>query len=215
MEWIPLKDEEVRVLGALIEKEMTTPQYYPMTVNALKTACNQKSSRDPVVSYADHEVQDTLNGLIRQKLVGRVTGMSSRTEKYRHRLAAELDLEPEDLAALGVLMLRGPQTTGEVRSRTGRMYSFTSTDAAHAVLEKLVEREIAVLLPVQPGKKEARYMHLLAGAPDLEALAAAAAASSPRASNDRMAALEAEVASLKEQVARLQAAFEAFRTQFE
>jgi uncharacterized protein YceH (UPF0502 family) len=211
MDWT-LEAIEVRVLGSLIEKELSTPQYYPMTLNALTAACNQKSNRDPVVAYGEGEVMAALDGLIRKHLAGRVSGESSRVDKYRHALAAALSLSEAELAVLGSLMLRGPQTVGEVRSRTGRMYDFESLDGVEQVLDVLAARSPALVsqLPLMAGQKEARYAHLLAGEPDLESLAPA-----PAAGDGRLAQLEEEVAALREHLEALQDAFDAFRAQFE
>lgn len=210
---------EVRVLGALIEKELSTPDYYPMTLNALRQACNQKTNRDPVVAYGADDVQIALDTLKRRRLVGTASGMSSRSTKYRHALPQVMDLGKADRAVMAVLLLRGPQTIGEIRARTGRMYDFESMEAVEAVLNTLGEdREeqlpaLVTALPVQPGRKEARYAHLLSGPPDLDALEAEATVTT--GSSNRLDALEAEVASLQQQLAELSEAFAAFRSQFE
>lgn len=205
---------ETRVVGALIEKQLSTPDYYPMTLNALRQACNQKSNRDPVVSFSESDVVTGLDGLQRKRLVGVVSGAGSRVEKYRHAVAEALTLGEPELAVLAVLLLRGPQTVGEIRGRTGRLHAFASLDVVQAVLNKLEERDdpLVAVLPTQAGQKEPRYMHLLAGEPDLSAWAQPA----PTVGDaGRLEHLEQEVAQLKEDLQALSEAFAAFRAQFE
>ncbi|GAB5520637.1 MAG: YceH family protein [Rhodothermales bacterium] len=214
-----LDPAEVRVLGVLVEKELSTPDYYPMTLNALRQACNQKTNRDPVVAYSADDVQIALDTLKRRRLVGTTSGMSSRSTKYRHALPQVMDLGKAERAVMAVLLLRGPQTVGEIRARTGRMYEFESMDNVEAILSTLAEaREeqlpaLVTALPVQPGRKEARYAHLLSGPPDLDALEAEAVVTT--GSSSRLDALETEVASLKQQLTDLNEAFATFRSQFE
>lgn len=207
---------EVRVLGCLLEKEVTTPEYYPLTVNALVNACNQKSNRDPVVSYDDETVEEALNRLRARNLSFEITGSCNRVPKYGHRLVETLSLGRRELAILGVLMLRGPQTVGELRDRSERMHSFSDLDEVHSVLQRLGEREppLAVQLPRLPGTKEPRYAHLLSGAPAEPRVAYAAEAPAARR-EDRVTALEGEVARLRDIVESLQQEFAAFRKQFE
>ncbi len=215
-----LGDVEIRVLGCFIEKEMTTPDYYPLTLNALTTACNQKSNRDPVVAYDEPTVVRALDRL-RHLGLAMQAGSGGRVPRYRHSLVEKLHLENEELAALAELMLRGPQTVGEIRGRADRMHPFESLEEVERILQSLAEREPAfvVRLPRQPGRKECRYTHLLAGEPDLTAEEPAAspepATLQVRAENDRIAALEAEVAALREELNLLKGDMAAFRAQFE
>jgi uncharacterized protein YceH (UPF0502 family) len=205
-------------LGALLEKDITTPEYYPMTVNALLNACNQKSNRDPVVAYDEATVHEALASLQHRGLVTHVSGAGHRVEKYGHRMGDRLNLGRRETALLCVLMLRGPQTPGELRGRTERMYQFSDLDEVEHVLTTLATRTppsegawgpLVVKLAVQPGMKEARWAHLLSGEPDLTALTSnAAAAPMPGGLEDRVSKLEAEVAELRQQI-------EQFRRQFE
>ena len=203
---------EVRVLGCLIEKERSTPDYYPMSINALTLACNQKTNREPVTDFGEGEVEDTLAALQRKRLVGTAGGAGSRVLKYRHALAEALGLSDAELAVLAVLMLRGPQTVGEIRGRTGRMHDFDSLDAVEQVLHALATREapFVVELERQPGQKEARYAHLLSGEPVIEPTVVTGSLS-----GSRLDQLEEEMLSLREELETLRTAFEAFRKQFE
>lgn len=218
-----LTDEEVRVLGSLVEKSLTTPEYYPLSLNALKLACNQKSSREPVVEYDDATVARALEGLRDKHLVWYVDQAEARVQKYRHRFAEALDLSPEEVAVLAVLLLRGPQTAGEIRGRTGRMAHFPTVESVEEVLEALSAREEAPLvarLARQPGRKEHRYAHALSGVPP-EAAPGPAPATEPapiaaaRSERERIAALEARVDALADEVAALRETLESFRRQFE
>jgi uncharacterized protein YceH (UPF0502 family) len=159
-----LNAEEVRVLGSLIEKSRATPEYYPMTINSLQAACNQKTSRKPVVSYDEHVIIMALDSLRKRGLVSTVVGGGSRVTKYKHNLAIQYPLVPADLAALCLLFLRGPLTSGEINSNSGRLYEFESLDEVQELLNKLSESEPAYvkLLPRKPGQKESRYIHLFA-----------------------------------------------------
>ena len=201
-----LTDTEVRVLGALIEKEMTTPLSYPLTLNALTTACNQKSNRYPVVDYDEAVVVEAIDGLRDKRLAEMVFPGSSRTAKYKHNFAYEYGLNSRLQALLGVLMLRGPQTTGELRTRTERMVRFDNLAAVTENLEELMTREegaLVTLLPPGPGQKERRYAHLLAGEPsvaDLPAGGSSAPAAAPSISEERVAALEESVAQLRREL---------------
>jgi uncharacterized protein YceH (UPF0502 family) len=158
-----LTSQEVRVLGCLIEKESTTPDNYPLTLNGLRTACNQATSRDPVVSYGDHDVERALASLRERGLTRNVHSTSNRAMKFRHVLAETLGLEPAELAVLSVLMLRGPQTLGELKNRADRQHHFGSTDEVAAVLSVLAERSVALVrrLDRRPGQKDARWVHLM------------------------------------------------------
>jgi uncharacterized protein YceH (UPF0502 family) len=203
---------EVRVLGCLIEKERSTPDYYPMSINALTQACNQKTNREPVTDFGEGDIEDTLAALQRKRLVGTASGAGSRVLKYRHALAEVIGLSEAALATLTVLMLRGPQTVGEIRGRSGRMHEFDSLDEVEEVLQTLAAREpsLVVALERQPGQKEARYAHLLAGEPEVEAIVV-----SSTVAGNRLDQLEDEVLRLREELETLRAAFETFRKQFE
>lgn len=221
MEWT-LNDVEIRVLGSLVEKELTTPDYYPLTLNALTLACNQKSNRSPVVAFDEPTVVRGLDRLRHLGLAMQASSEGSRVPKYRHTLEEKLFLETPELAVLCELLIRGPQTVGELRTRGERMHPFADLQQVESVLGGLMEREtpLVVQLPRQPGQKECRFQHLLAGAPDLAALSTAAPPSEAatlqvRAENDRLERLETELAAVKEQLAELQAQFVRFKAQFE
>lgn len=205
-----LNPEESRVLGSLIEKDMATPEYYPLSLNALMNACNQKSNRDPMVNYSEDIVQSALDGLRFKRLTTVLTG--ERVAKYGHRASETLNLNNRELAVICVLLLRGAQTLGELKTRTERLYAFDDLESIEGVLLKLAEREMTVQLPRLAGTREPRWMHLLSGPVDVTAVESAIAAP-PSARTDpglaeRVAKLEAEVESLKAQFAE-------FRKQFE
>ncbi len=164
---IQLSDHEARILGVLIEKHLSTPDHYPLSINALTNGCNQKSNRNPVVTYRESEVQETVDVLHRKHLVGRSMGTGSRTTKYRHSLGETWRLQRPELAVLSTLLLRGPQTIGEIRTRTQRMFAFDSIEIASEAIESLVGREESLVthLPRRPGQKEGRCAHLLCGVP--------------------------------------------------
>lgn len=222
---VVLSPEEVRVLGSLFEKENTTPDYYPLTLNALVAACNQKSSRDPVVSYSDDTVMAALDSL-REKGLSRVITSSEggRVPRYRHLFTEAFSLNQAQAAALCVLMLRGPQTVGEIRGRTNRIHEYASLGEVQETLDELahrVPRPLAVQLARQAGTKEPRYSHLLSGAP-IEAEAAvsrggekAGSVSAAGEAEQRIEKLESEVESLRAEVEELKQALEVFRKQFE
>ena len=214
--------EEVRVLGSLIEKEMATPDYYPLTLNALINACNQKSNREPVVSFDDQTVLRAIDRLRDRNFAFEVKSVDSRVPKYEHNVAKALLLTVQEVAVLDVLLLRGPQTVGELRARTGRLYPFEDMDAVEITLKTLMEREVDPLvmqLPVQPGRKEPRYAHLLMGEPEVDAAPAREIVHRGPSLDDevnrRVARLEEEVRELRESVADLKAELAAFRAQFE
>ena len=186
---------EVRVLGALIEKDLTTPEYYPLSLNALMNACNQKSSRDPVVAYDEDTVEDAVETLRQKGLSKVVTGAGSRVSKYGHRLSETLNLGRRELPLLCVLLLRGFQTLNELRTRTERMFEFEDGDAVEGVLKTM--DKWAIKLPHLPGTKEARYAHLMSGPIAVDALTGAPAA--PHR-GDRIGALELEVAELRREI---------------
>lgn len=205
---LQLEPAEARVIGALIEKEITTPEYYPLSLNALVNACNQKSNRDPVVAYNEELVDSVLESLRHKGLLTTVTGAGSRVPKYGHRLTDQLNLGRREIAILCELMLRGPQTTGELRNRTERMHRFDDVAEIESVLERM--QELVMKLPRRPGEKEGRYAHLLSGEPSLEA------AEEPQpVRQDRVTALEAEMAQLRQEFEALKAQFAEFRRQFE
>ena len=211
---LALDFDEVRVLGALLEKEVTTPEYYPLSLNALLNACNQKSNRDPVVHFDEETVERVLYTLRDKGLLLNITGAGSRVPKYGHRLSEKLNLGRRELAILCELMLRGPQTLGELRTRAERMHHFDDISEVETVLDRMPE--LVTKLPRRPGEKEARYAHLLSGAPDVAAPALEQAVDSiapPRA--DRIAALEAEVAHLRQELEDLKQQFAGFQKQFE
>ncbi|HXN47248.1 MAG TPA: YceH family protein [Bryobacteraceae bacterium] len=207
---------EVRVLGSLVEKEMATPEYYPLTLNALVNACNQKSNRDPAVSYDEDTVADAIDSLREKGMAASITGAGMRVPKFRERLSEKLNLGRRELAILCELMVRGPQTVGELRDRAGRLHPFSDTEEVESVLERLIEWQpepLAVRLPRQPGMKEPRTAHLLAGPPAIASPAAEVEAEVPRVG--RLAELEAEVRALREEVRVLAERLEKFRAQFE
>jgi uncharacterized protein YceH (UPF0502 family) len=208
-----LTPAEARVLGALVEKEVTTPDYYPLSLNALINACNQRSNREPVTDLDEQEVRQALHGLEDMKLGGRARGADGRVTKYEHWLGEAFNFSRAETALLCVLLLRGPQTPGELRGRTERMHRFDELTDVMAGLQKLMEREpaLAAVLPRQPGTKESRYAHLLSGG--VEAVSVIENALGRRASvesagpdagqEERIARLEATVTDLKREVAVL------------
>ena len=214
---------EARVLGALIEKEITTPEYYPLSLNALTNACNQKSNRDPVLHVEESEVRKALNHLEYQSLVRSVSSTDSRVTKFEHRLQDAFNFYRPEVAVICELLLRGPQTPGELRTRASRMHAFEDLESVHSALSRLEKREppLVTVLPRQPGTKEARYAHLLGDAPPVAASAPTHAttahdhAAATPSSNQRIESLLAEVAELRGQIADLQSQFAAFRKQFE
>jgi uncharacterized protein YceH (UPF0502 family) len=206
MEW-QLDPAEARVLGSLLEKEITTPDYYPLSLNALLNACNQKSNREPVVSYSEETAEDALAALRSKGLAVRITG-ESRVPKHGQRFTEQLNLGRREAAMICLLLLRGPQTVGELRGRSERLYAFDDLEAVESTLQRLAEAGLVQKLARQPGSREARYAHLLSGE-IAEAAAEPEAEPVARASqHDRLAALEAEVAELKRQ-------FDDFRRNFE
>ena len=219
---VHLDDIEARVLGCLVEKELTTPDYYPLTLNSLTAACNQKSNRYPVLSLQETDVVRALDRLRAIHLSGERYGAGMRVAKYDHKVRDKWPLEAGEVAALCVLLLRGPQTLGEIRGRSGRMFPFSDVEEVERTLSGLKDREegpFVLKLPRQPGQKESRFMHLLSGEADLEAIAATLAPEPAtlqvRAENERIEALEAQVQSLQEQMTELKESLEGFRSQFE
>lgn len=196
---------ELRVLGCLIEKQRTTPDVYPLSLNALRLACNQATNRDPVVDYDETTIRGALERLARRGWTRLATGPGSRTAKYRHLLDDALTLTPSEISTLAVLMLRGPQTLGEVKGRTERLYPFASLADVEATLERLAERELVARLPRRPGQKEERWQQLLGGEVEDAGQAAGPGdgAASSTADADRVGALEERVAALEERLAEL------------
>jgi uncharacterized protein YceH (UPF0502 family) len=206
---VELDSVEARVLGCLMEKEAATPEYYPLSLNALTNACNQKTNRDPVVAYGDEVVEDALERLRQKGLVLRITGREVRVPKYAHRMTEAFNLGRRESAVLCVLLLRGPQTAGELRQRTASMYTFDDLEAVESTLNRLAEQEPEALvkrLERRAGFKEPRHAHLLSG--DIEEAGAPAATETPEPRRDRIAELEARVEALER-------AFAEFRRQFE
>ncbi|WJN58018.1 DUF480 domain-containing protein [Pseudomonas sp. SO81] len=202
----PLNATEVRILGCLIEKQATTPETYPLTLNSLVLACNQKTSREPLMNLTEGQVGQALRALEGRGLTRLVMG--GRADRWEHRVDKGLELVKPQQALLGLLFLRGPQTINELLTRSNRLYQFEDGAEVQHQLERLIGRELACLLPRQSGQREDRYMHLLGEAADLEALLAARQADAPaRGAQDdsRIAELEARVAALEERLARLEA----------
>ena len=219
---VPLSDVEVRVLGALIEKDMTTPEYYPLSINALVNACNQKSNRSPVVGYDEPMVARAIESLREKKLALVLTGREHRVPKYRHWAWETLGLGPREMAVLCVLMVRGPQTVGELKDRTQRMYNFDDLASVEVCLDHLTERQpepLVAKLARQPGAREPRYAHLLSGevqAPEPEAQPAPVQTRAPKeTSADRIAKLESDVDELRSEVLEIKEQLSDFRKQFE
>ena len=203
---ILLTAAQARVLGALSEKEITTPDYYPLSLNALMNACNQRSNREPVMDLDEDDVRQAVHGLQDQRLAGPARGADSRVTKYEHWLGEAFNFSRAETALLCVLLLRGPQTPGELRGRTERMHCFDEISDVLAGLQKLMEREPALVavLPRQPGTKEARYAHLLSGAVQIAPNAETALQSTRSAAeDDRVAQLESAVAALRQEIAAL------------
>lgn len=215
---IVLSDVETRVLGCLVEKEITTPEYYPLSLNALLHACNQKSNRDPLMNLDEDAVRSALRALSDQTLARSASG-DSRVAKYEHRLAEVFNFTRPETAILCELLLRGPQTPGELRSRAERMHAFEDLSVVQSTLKQLMEREppLVKLLPRQTGNKEARYAHLLSGDVEVRDTAAAKEAAVPRGAgeSDRITQLEGEIAGLQKEIADLKLQFSEFRKQFE
>ena len=212
----PLTDVEVRVLGSLIEKQLTTPEYYPLTLNALTAACNQKSNRDPVVNYDDTTILAAIDSLRDRNLVYLYYGSTSRAVKYKHMVNSVYELDPAGVAVMAVLFLRGAQTIGELRERTGRLHEFSGLGEVQETLDELTRRDepLVVKLERQPGQKEARFAHLLSGEVDAAAVAAPAA-SVAVAADGRIEKLEKEVESLRAELLSFRETFDKFRKQFE
>ena len=213
-----LNEVEVRVLGALLEKGMATPEYYPLSLNGLTNACNQKSNRNPVVDFDEVTVVRGIDGLREKQLV--VLSEAARVPKYAECFGANAKLVDREAALICLLLLRGPQTVGELRGRSDRLYSFADLTEVNETLENLADMDMVRKLPRQPGRKESRYTHLLAGKPDdtlveLAEVVAEKATLQVRAENERIAALEQGISALKQEVEELNRAFQDFKAQFD
>ncbi|MDR9826125.1 YceH family protein [Vibrio sp. FNV 38] len=207
---IVLSPVEARIIGCLIEKEVTTPDYYPLTLNSLTSACNQKSNREPVMSLSTAEVKQAVDGLVAKRLVSDESGFNSRANKYQHRFCntefGDLRLSKQEKGIACCMLLRGAQTPGEIRTRTGRLCDFADVKEVEQALNNLAEREsgsLVVKLPREVGKRESRYQHLFCGEVDVSELEAVAVPSSSK--DVRIAELEQEVAELKSKIAELEA----------
>ncbi len=218
MEFI-LNAVEARIVGALMEKEKTTPNNYPLSLNALTLACNQKSNRDPIMDLDEKTVAGALDSLgFHKQLTKRILGFDSRVPKYRHAMTEVFQLNDREFAALCVLLLRGPQTLGEIRGRTERLFAFENLEDVEQTLQHLIDREDPLVkkLPRQMGRKEVRYAHLLSGDIDLETLAAdEPVVLEIHADNERLTQLEHEVQRLRAELEDIKAQFAQFKEQFE
>ena len=206
---ILLTDDEVRVLGCLMEKEMATPDYYPLTLNALTNACNQKSNRNPVVSFDEATVVYALNGLRERKLVRQSN--ISRVPKFEQIFSQELKLVTGEKAIICILLVRGPQTIGEIRSRTERLYSFPDLDEVQKTIANLEDMELVQKMPRQPGRKESRYVHLLSGQPPETPVEAGDLSEAPPRS-DKIDELQKQIDQLRREMQALQLEFETFKS---
>ncbi len=211
-----LNDFELRVLGCLVEKELTTPDYYPLTLNSLVSACNQKSNRDPVVDYGDSEVETALDSLRQKNLVYVFYGSTGRVPKYKHMLPSFYELEPSEVAVVAVLILRGPQTAGELNQRTGRLYEFEGLGEVNETVEGLLSRSEPLVrrLGRMPGQKEVRFVHLLSEE-EFDEGAYAAETESRVSGGAASSELAKEVSRLREELDALKEEFDTFRSQFD
>ncbi len=215
-----LTEIETRVLGSLIEKDITTPDYYPLSLNALVNACNQKNNREPVMTLDESAVRDALATLQEKRLAGPASGADSRVTKFEHRLQEVFNFDRREIAVVCVLLLRGPQTPGELRGRTDRMYHFEALEDVVSTLDHLAQREPSLvrILPRQPGTKESRYTHLFSGEPPEQpdvALAPSPASAGGHSLSDRVTSLEEAVSRLRTELAEVQQQLATFRKQFE
>ncbi len=214
-----LNDIECRVLGSLIEKDITTPDYYPLSLNALVNACNQKNNRDPVMTVDEAAARQALSSLQEKRMAGPASGADSRVPKFEHRLQEVFNFDRREIAMVCVLLLRGAQTPGELRGRTDRMYHFEALEDVVSTLDRLAQRDppLVCMLPRQPGTKESRYMHLFSGEP--AAVSEISLMQSTRqpvtAADDRVARLENDVAQLRQELVDVQQQLAEFRKQFE
>jgi uncharacterized protein len=217
-----LNEIECRVLGSLIEKDITTPDYYPLSQNALVNACNQKNNRDPVMTLDEAAVRQALATLQEKRMAGPASGADSRVQKFEHRLQEVFNFDRREIAVVCVLLLRGPQTPGELRGRTDRMYHFETLEDVVSALDHLAQREPpqVCVLPRQPGTKESRYMHLFAGEPNQSVVPRATSPADVSAipagtGDDRLSRLENDVSQLRQEVAEIREQLAEFRKQFE
>jgi uncharacterized protein YceH (UPF0502 family) len=212
-----LTEIETRVLGALIEKDITTPDYYPLSLNALVNACNQKNNRDPVMTLDEAAVREALSTLQTKRLAGPASGADSRVTKFEHRLQEAFNFDRREIAIVCVLLLRGAQTPGELRGRTDRMYRFEALEDVVSTLDRLAQRDppLVVMLARQPGTKESRYMHLFSGEPPEGSVAQAPSPVISAANPDRLTKLEEEVSRLRTELSEVQQQLAEFRKQFE
>jgi uncharacterized protein len=217
-----LSDIETRVLGSLVEKQVTTPEYYPLTLNALTLACNQKNNRSPVTTYSEEQVAQAVESLREKNLTYLFYGSTSRVPKYKHVMTEVMHLSHAELAVLCVLMLRGAQTPGELRGNASRLHEFSGLEEVEQTLSELISRDpdrLVVRLPRQPGQKEIRFAHLLSGEPELDAVVeterASAASAARRGGSEQVAQLEKKVDALTAEVQRLNEQFQEFKKQFE
>lgn len=210
-----LTETEARIVGALVEKQLTTPEYYPLTLNALVAACNQKTNREPVVSYDEQTVSRTLDNLRDKNLVYVFYGSTSRVPKYKHIFGDYFELEASEIAVLCVLMLRGAQTLGELHQRTHRLYEFSGLGEINETLERLMKRDepLVTKLERQAGQKEARYAHLLSG--EVTSYTPPERVSRNTANDERIEKFEQELEDLRSELSTLRQEFEEFRKQFE
>lgn len=216
---LELAESEARVLGALIEKDITTPDYYPLSLNALVNACNQKNNRDPVMNLDENTVRAALSALQEKRLAGPAGGADSRVTKYEHRLQEVFNFDRRETALVCVLLLRGPQTPGELRGRTERMYRFETLDDVQSGLQKLMDRHppLVRVLPRQPGTKESRYVHLFSGEVAADYVASTTATMAQTSDDQveaRVANLESELSSLRSEIADLRRELAEFKQQF-
>jgi uncharacterized protein len=216
---IELDQVETRVLGALIEKDITTPDYYPLSLHALVNACNQKNNREPVMNLHEEAVREALSRLQGKRLAGPAGGADSRVTKYEHRIQEVFNFTRGETAIMCVLLLRGAQTPGEMRGRTERLHRFETLDDVQSILQRLMQHQppLVAMLARQPGTKESRYMHLLSGSLEQEPGVGKAPPLSPYGADDsrRVSGLEEEVANLRKEVADLKQQFAEFRKAFE
>jgi len=216
---IMLDEKEVRILGCLIEKEMTTPDYYPLSLNAVVTACNQRSNRNPVVTYDEATVEKCLASLQQEGFVQVTHAAGSRVHKYLHTFLDRFDLSAQEMAVLCELMIRGPQTTGELRAHAGRISAIESLEAVETILQTLADQSPSLVakLEREPGKKERRYMHLLSGMPSAEKTEAPAASEErpldARTNEERIARIEEELMQVREELNAVKNALNGLRSQ--
>jgi uncharacterized protein YceH (UPF0502 family) len=214
---IQLNKVEARVLGALVEKDITTPDYYPLSLNALVNACNQKNNRDPVMNLDEDAVRQALDTLHGKRLAGAMSGADSRVTKYEHRLQEEFNFRRDETAVICVLLLRGAQTPGELRGRTERMHRFNDLDEVQSTLQRLMQRDppLVAMLARQPGTKESRFMHLFSGDVESSQPPPDASTSSVSSDGERIERLESAVGELQKEISDLKQEFSKFRQQFE